>query len=220
MHLKSELLYQYLFQFHQLPMPGFGLMTLKKMPAQLNIIEKNIQPGFFVPEFHQDNAGSDQHLISWLADKQQLSVADMVGQLNEYISTLMKKVREEGSVAWGSLGFFQITDQNIFHFEGNYVRPLGMVALNAEKVIKSNAGHEVLVGDKIYSDESIRKILQHETSKGNKSRWMKAAILFLCLLIGIISIIATMNASFLKKHQWQMRIRTTNPPETYIKLTN
>ena len=134
-----QLLTKYLFQYRTVSIPQVGTFQLVQHRAQLNVVDKLILPPTFTLELRQGdnvadhqldylnkNLGRDKHIV--LDELQALG-----GQLKEKING--------GGLHWDGIGTISQNTQTL---------PIAIAALEAvpaQRVIRQDARHKVLVGD-------------------------------------------------------------------------
>jgi hypothetical protein len=216
--MNLRLLSKYLLQFHSLPLPDLGLMVLSKQPARLNILDKNIAPGFFLIEFRYDSTSPD-HFIDWLSAELNATRQDVAANLIGYVSKIKDALNTAGSFRWGSLGVLEKDEAGRFVFNAGVIQPDGYSVIHAEKFIKKNTDHRVLVGDRIFSESDIKNLLTDKRSKV-KGYWMALSLVVILMLLTGIGIIAINQKAFFFKHQHQLHIKSKPAPATYINLNS
>jgi hypothetical protein len=211
--MNLRLLSKYLFQFHSLPLPDLGLILLKQQPAMLNILDKNIAPGYFVIEFKTDLV-SPVHLIDWLSNELNATKQDVTASLSVYVSEIKEALSVARMFSLGSLGILEKDEAGRFLFNASVIHPGGYSVIHADKFIKKNTDHRVLVGDRVFSESDIKNLLTEKRTKIKES-WMMVCWGIVFLLLMIIGVVAMNQKGFFEKHQNQYHIKSEEAGATY-----
>lgn len=130
----------YLFQYKKVCLPHVGTLQLLQQPAQLNVAEKQIEPPSYRIEIVDDEI-VPAHQLSFLNGFVQKDTEAVANDLRLFGETVRQKMRE-GGFEWEGIGVLQ---------KGINQVPLRLDALQpvtAERVIRQEASHAVLVGDR------------------------------------------------------------------------
>ena len=142
-----DLLTKYLLQYRTVTVPQVGTIHLVQQPAQLNIAEKIIYPPSFFAELKKEENVSEHqlHFLNAFLHKENDSVEE---QLKQFGDSLYDKINGPG-FDWIGLGRFDRSTQS-------FAIPIeGLHAITAERVIRENPDHQVLVGDRQTSSYQI-----------------------------------------------------------------
>jgi hypothetical protein len=212
--LQVSYFYQYLLQFQRLPMGDLGEIVLKKKAATLRMLDKQIEP----PAYHLEFVHSTPNMvdfITWLSARLSISYQDVEMSINIYIQYLKQVLDKDGKLHWNQMGDWVINDSGQIVFRGSFEMIAGYDTLSAEKLIRENAGHQVLIGDRTYSGEQLQHLLQQNKKKPLKNITIivAAAITIAAFFVILFSFIT--KPGFKYHHQYQMKIDPKGPQETY-----
>jgi hypothetical protein len=212
--LDVSLLYQYLFQFHRLSMEGLGEIMLVRKAATLRMLDKQIDPPVYHIEFsHQCTENS--HFVNWISERLSISCNDAESILKNYTQYLLLRLQDSGRVQWKNLGEWLQDQAGNIYFQGQQITLPGQISLTAEKLMRGNADHKVLIGDETYSGERLHALLEKNKKKLTQSHStlliagsiIVAAILVLYCLVGI--------PGFTISHQMHSKLNAKKNQETY-----
>ncbi|GAA4751646.1 hypothetical protein [Flavisolibacter ginsenosidimutans] len=168
----------YLLQYKTVSVPGVGTLCLVHQPPRLNVADKLIEPPSYVVEIKNGDEISDHQLLflSGLANKEKEAVEN---ELHSFGNTVQQKINS-GGFNWEGLGIIK-SDTQMLSLAVPALQPLA-----AERVIRQDAKHTVLVGDREVSSARVFE-RSTETVVHGKKRAVSIQIgwilLFLSLLV-------------------------------------
>lgn len=110
---------------------------------------------------------------------------------NEFsaISDLMKrKLDETGSVNLAGIGIFNKTADNKIEFEPVLVDEDLLFPVTAPRVVRENAPHAILVGDKETTSVEMTEFLSDEEEKPSKPKWWLWAIVLGAIGLSLLAL--------------------------------
>jgi hypothetical protein len=111
----EDLLYKYIIFNKKASIPGVGVLTLKRKPAQQKYLEKMfVAPAFSVAFTHM-NETADRKLYSFIAKERNIDEVEAVTLLNDYAFSLKSKLREDKKVVLPGLGI--LTENNFKEYQ-------------------------------------------------------------------------------------------------------
>lgn len=174
----KEILLKFLMQYQYLGLPGIGSLQLYIRASQTDIANKRVLPP--TPAFQFSNEPvtvSDRTLVRYIA--QQMGVSEEVAdrQLKDYCTASVEGIRRGERLEWRGLGHiakgvagdmkFELTAKHIFAYE----------AVPAERVIRTNADHTILVGDREKTKTEMTELLLEDEPRRRWPWWVAALIL-------------------------------------------
>jgi hypothetical protein len=142
-----NLLTKYLLQYRTVTIPHVGTIELIQQPSQLSIADKIIQPPSFSAEIKKEEEVSSHQLnfLNTLLKKESHSV---LKDLKQFGDNLHDKINGPG-FEWNGFGRFDRSTQS-------FSIPIeSLSAITAERVMRENPDHQVLVGDRQTSSYQI-----------------------------------------------------------------
>ena len=211
------LLTQYLFKTKELSVPGTGVFTLIPKNASSDFGTRSIQaPGWNVL-FTQDNdfqapvANLDQ-LYYWLASQLNTSKQEAGLQFDDFCRTLHLQLEEGQGITWEGLGELEKQNNRISF------RPLETIltpftGVTAQKVIRENASHPVLVGERETTTGQMREQLNEQIA--GKPRGKKIAWLLLLVALAALGWQIFRNGCNVSSTGNQEKVEISKPQDTY-----
>ena len=182
-----------------------GTIQLVQQPPQLNVADKIIQPPSYAAELKDDETVSE-HQLNFLSAALQQERESIHHSLNDLGLRLKEKVQGEG-FNWNGIGTIRSSG-------GVVSVPVdGLEPLPAERVLRQDAEHTVLVGDHEMTSTQIAGMREGEAAgKRKRSIWM--IIGWIVLIISILAIVFVL-------YQGKFRIGATGSkqsPTGYLQL--
>jgi hypothetical protein len=135
-----QLLTNYLFQYKKVSVPHVGTIQLVQHPPVLLLVDKKLQPPSFSAELKREEAVSD-HQLNFLGSFLNGGKDVISKELSFFGDKLQEKINGPG-FEWIGLGTITKSIQ-IFPININ-----GFETIRAEKIIRQDTQHAILVGDK------------------------------------------------------------------------
>ncbi|UEG48614.1 hypothetical protein LK994_08185 [Ferruginibacter lapsinanis] len=155
-----------LFQNKICLLPGIGALSVETLPAETDFVNSRILAPQYTIEFSTENEGN--------------------APFNEFsaISQLLRnEIDHNGSAEITGVGVFSKDESGKITFEPEKVNAAFTYPVNAERVIRQNAAHAMLVGDKETTNVVMTEYFTEEILQ--KDRWWIWAI-----VLGVLGIAA------------------------------
>ena len=145
---------QYLFQFRSLTLPQFGTIRLSIQAARLDVVEHLIYPPVYEPHFVTNDKVSDHQLEYFAAHLQ--GDEDAAAEFLTKAGQALKSKVQAGPLDWSGIGTFIYNNRQL-QLNPHASETLAPVAAN--RVMRQNAQHTVLVGDQVViSDPTAERV--------------------------------------------------------------
>lgn len=165
---------KYLLQYQRVSLPSVGTIRLVQQPAQFNVVDKLILPPSFTAEVSEEEKVPEHQLV-YLAAALREDKDKVRQQLTELGERLQNQFRGEG-FHWKGIGVIRYGGQTTPSV------PAALVPINANRVIRPNAEHQVLVGDQQMTSTQMAGLQDGEAvTKNKRSVWMIVAWVLLIL---------------------------------------
>ncbi|MDB5278337.1 MAG: hypothetical protein JWR61_3292 [Ferruginibacter sp.] len=167
-----------LFQKKICRLPGIGILSLKNHPAVSNVAAAVIKaPAPFI-SFSPANENEESSFNEFSA-------------LSEIIR---KDIEENGTVTLKGVGDFIKKENGAIDFIPSHIHPLFMPDVTATRVIRQNAEHTILVGDKETTNTQMSGyFVEAEEITPAKDRWWIWAIVLVAAGLAIIGLYLLQN---------------------------
>lgn len=172
-----RLISAYLLQNKSVSLPGLGTIYVEQIPAQSDFINRQILPPAYHFRFDKyfDTPGKDFFLF--LSARQQVADFESIRIFNEWAQELRSAVAgPEQSVALDGIGSLSRNSSGDVVFEPAGKPETYAVPVPAERLIRSNARHAIIVGDRETTNVEMTGYLQ-DTLKEKASWWIYVLII-------------------------------------------
>jgi len=174
-----SLLTKYLLQYHRLSIPHVGTFELVQQPPEYNVVDQLILP----PSFHLNWNNNDvltDHQLSYLAASVR-SNKEKVRQELDVLGKRMKSNVQKKYFNWNGIATIKSSNGSI-DVERNLLSADGLEAVPAHKIIRENAAHNILVGDRQMTSQQMGQALSKEAGKRSYVVVIGWVLFFLALL--------------------------------------
>jgi hypothetical protein len=170
------ILNKYLFLNKSIPLPGLGTICLESQAASIDASTRSILPPTYRFRFDKFFDSPDKDLFSYLSSQQNISDYEALRQYNDFAFSLRDRLNYFREAPWEGLGILKKDDTGEIHFESSIPNPSFLQPVPAEKVVRANAKHMLLVGDRERSNNEMSDWFAEEPVHGNKLWWLVALI--------------------------------------------
>ena len=174
----SELLHLFFIQNKSVSLPGIGTFSLFRISAQSDFATRKI----FGPSYSiHFSAGSDtpsREMFNYISRKKNISEWEAVRLVNEFSFEMNGKLKKGEKVAWPGIGTLESGSASQMLFEPERVKYQFIPSVVAERVIRKENDHSVLVGEQEMHKSDMQEWLEHESYVEEKAGWwIPAAII-------------------------------------------
>lgn len=170
------ILNRYLFLHKSIPIPGLGTICLESQAAAIDASTRTIHPPVYRFRFDKFSDSPDKDLFAYLSAQQKISDYEALRQYNDFAYSLRDRLNYFREAPWEGLGVLKKDDMGDIHFESSILTPSFLQAVPAEKVVRTNAKHMLLVGDRERSSREMSDWFAEEPIHGNRLWWLVALI--------------------------------------------
>jgi hypothetical protein len=176
----------YLVQHKSLSIPGLGTIYVERLPAQSDFVNKQIIPPSYHYRFDRYFDAPDKDFFTYLASQKQIADYEAIRWYNEWAYDLRNKIRTQQEVHWENVGILRtdVSGEIVFEAQQNLVSYLQPVP--AERVIRSNAQHTMIVGDKEVTNKVMTDYLNEETVYVEKESWWIYALILATVAVIVL----------------------------------
>ncbi len=178
-----ELLTRYLFERHSLDLPGIGVVSVVQRHANADIAQRSINPpgwGFtFLPR-DQDTHSGPREVSQWIAAQLNISPEEADKRFMSFCGKLQNELANGEVFEWEGVGVFSTEGDRVVFSPGER-QWSPFTPVNAQKVIRENASHAVLVGDRETSTSQMLEQLTGERKRNGVVGRIAWALLVLSL---------------------------------------
>lgn len=183
-----QLIASYLFQNRSCPLPGLGNLSMKADPAQTDFSNNRILSPTSTIHFEPGETNTGL-LINWLANKSNNSKLVTLTALDVFCNDLKKDAlnKDLGANLEG-VGTFVVNSDGGIDFVGMELPHIFHQPVQADRIIRLVAEHNLLVGDKHTTNIEMTEFLNEDSLK--KEHWWIWALVLGLVAISLIFLYA------------------------------
>ena len=178
-----EELNSYLLQHKSISIPGLGTIYVERIPAQSDFVNKQLLPPAYHYRFDKYFDAPDKDFFTYLASKKEVADYEAIRMYNDWAYNFRNKISLDHPAEWRGVGKLSKDVYGEVVFEPASTLNSFLSAIPAERVIRSNSRHKMLVGDKELSNVEMSDYLQEETHVEKESWWIYALIICALALV-------------------------------------
>jgi hypothetical protein len=176
----ESLITEYLFGQKYCSIPGLGVLRISEKQAALLTPEKKMQAPVPFIEFIQKEEEA-AGLIGFIAGSRKISMENALLELRTFAKEIMQ-LPTGGDKHIKGVGRFVMIAKGEIGFEQETLSPVFLPAVSAERVIRSNISHQMLVGDKETTTAFMNEQLSKKRKFSKDLYWVW--VLVISLLVG------------------------------------
>jgi len=170
------ILNRYLFLHKTIPIPGLGTICMESQAATIDASTRTIHPPIYRFRFDKFSDSPDKDLFAYLSAQQKISDYEALRQYNDFAYSLRDRLNYFREAPWEGLGILKKDDMGEIYFESSILNPSFLQPVPAEKVVRTNAKHMLLVGDRERSNREMSDWFAEEPIHGNRLWWVVALV--------------------------------------------
>ena len=172
-----DVLNNYLVQHNSISIPGLGTIHVERIPAQTDFVNKQLLPPSLHYRFDKFFDSPDKEFFSYLASCNKVADYEAIRLYNEWANNLRNRIRAEEPVHWEGVGTLRKDVSGEILFDPVSITPPFHKPVRAERVIRTNALHTMLVGDKEITNREMNEFLGEEVHVEKESWWIYAMLI-------------------------------------------
>lgn len=176
---------KYLFLHHGLSLPEVGDFSIVRKTASLDFINKQLHPPLqeiiFSPVASQE---ADERLYKFIASAENISEIDAIFLVSKRAKKIKYNLQQNNSAVLEGIGTLYKNESGIsFHTEINNAPYFETIV--AERVLRDDAEHTLLVGEQEKNSSEMHELLGHEEKP---EKWWITALVLAVLAIAMIAL--------------------------------
>ena len=182
-----QLFYRYLILNKRASVPGVGVFYIERQPAKLDFANKVFVSPSFQIGFKPEPSLNDNRMYTFISLEQKIAEAEAVNGYYKFANSLKEKLFEQGTAELPGMGVLSQNAEGALYFKAasqinHYFPPV-----SAERVVRENTEHHILVGEKSRTNIEMQEMLVEDVQERShaKDYWWIFAI-----ALGIIGIAA------------------------------
>lgn len=180
-----DLVLRYLSFQKKVSLQGIGTFSVEHLPARLDFPNRLLYPPEFILHYSSSATGSDEQFEHWLQKELNVDREEAKALQQNLSAEFQRTLSEKGEMTLNGLGVFTKDEQKVVHFSSLYETVKGN-PVTAEKIIRKNTSHSILVGEQEKTSEEMTELLTGVKRKPLNLWWMIVLALFLSAVIGIL----------------------------------
>ena len=174
-----SLLTKYLLQYRRLSIPHVGTFELVQQSPEFNVVDKIILPPSFRLNWNHNEAMPD-HQLSYIAATIQTDKEKIREDLDVFGQNFKKQMLKK-PFYWKGIGTIK-ADNGTIDIDGGILRIDGLQSVAAHKLLRENAQHHMLVGDREMTSGQAAGKLSQTGRKKPYELWIAWILLILAVL--------------------------------------
>ena len=214
-----QLLSQYFFQVKKLYIPAVGTFLLEPYSAVNDFTSQTVQaPGWttvFTPVKEgavAENSQQNEGLFDWLADKLNVSKEDAIIKYDEFSDKVKSDLDNGLQINWDGVGVLERVNNRLV-FSPELATANVFTGVSAKKIVRENASHNVLVGERETTTGEMRTELTEQKPVGTRSNKIGWILLLVALILLVWFFLS--NGCNLKNTGNQQKVEVQTSGETY-----
>ncbi len=177
-----NILNSYLAQQKSISIPGLGSLYADVVPVVSDFVNHQLLPPQLKYRFDKYFDAPDKDFFLYLAGKKNITDFEAIKWYNEFAYDLRTNIRNNGNCEWPGIGTFYMDANGEVLFTPLTLSNQLLPVVSAERIIRTDAEHALLVGDKEMSNVEMNKLLHSKSRKKRRLLWL--AITLPILLLG------------------------------------
>lgn len=175
----------YLLQKSSISIPGLGTIYVERSPARSDFINRQILAPSFHFRFDKYFDAPSKDFFTFVASRKNIEEYEAIKMYNEWAMSLRNQVTSENAATIEGVGSLKRDSSGEVIFQAATVPNAFYISVPAKRIVRTNASHTMLVGDKELSNVEMTDYLQ-ETHKEKVSWWVYALIIAAIALAAIL----------------------------------
>lgn len=179
-----EILNSYLILHKSISIPGLGTIYVERVPANSDFVNRQLLPPGYQFRFEKYFDAPDKEFFSYLATEKHIADFEAIRIYNEWAYDFRNRLKGEQPVDWKGVGVLHQDATGEIHFEPQKTDRIALKPVAAARVVRTNAAHTMLVGDRETTTLAMSEMLTEETS--TKRRWWIFALVVALIAAAIL----------------------------------
>jgi hypothetical protein len=181
-----QLIRTYLLQNKSISIPGLGTIYVERTPAQTDFVNRQLLPPSYHFRFDKYFDAPGKEFFTFLAARNRVEDFEAIKLYNEWAMHLRNNISTDDFTQLQGVGSLKRDVSGDIIFEPSGPQQSFRLPVPAERIIRTNAKHTMIVGDREVTNVQMTDYLQEARGKGN--RWWIYAIIIAAIAIAAILI--------------------------------
>src|SRR5690606_13128956 len=138
----------YLIQHKSISIPGLGTIYVERIPAQSDFVNRQLLPPAYHLRFDRYFDSPDREFFVYLSARKGMPDYEAIREYNEWAQQLRNEIDNQQEVKLQGLGLLARDESGNIVFESEGALQTYDVVVPSQRIIRTNASHQILVGDK------------------------------------------------------------------------
>jgi CCDC81-like prokaryotic HU domain 1 len=172
-----EILNTYLAQHKSINIPGLGTIYVERVPARTDFVNQQLLPPIYTYRFDKYFDAPDKDFFAYLSASHNVPDYEAIRLYNEFAFDFRSNIGHEQPAEWKDVGRFYRDDAGEIAFEPDEAVQKIWSPVPAERVIRTNQQHAMLVGDREMTTSEMSARLQEDVFVEKEPWWIYALII-------------------------------------------
>jgi hypothetical protein len=187
----NDVLNAYLLQHKSINIPEVGSIYIQNKAAITDFVNKQLFPASYSYRFDRYYDIPEPGFYEYIAMKKGVSEQEAIEWYNNYAADIRLRIKNDGYYSWEGIGVFKNDSSGDLIFEEHQKLLPVLAPVPAKRIIRKDARHAILVGDKEKTNVQMSEILHEpvEVQQPVVRRdrwWIYALVIFLVAVIMIL----------------------------------
>lgn len=183
----------YLHQYNSISIPGIGTIYIERTPARTDFTNKQILPPGYHYRFDRFVDTPDKQFFAFIARIRDVADYEAIRLYNEWAQEMSLLLRTGSPVHWKGVGELRKNDLGDIEFTPEGPIPGYLSPVPANRIIRYNATHTMLVGDREVTNLQMCGYLHEGVKKRPANNQWIVYILAIVVIVGLIVFFALYN---------------------------
>jgi len=181
-----RILNRYLLQHKSLPIPGIGTIYLETGIASIDSASRMAVPPSHQLRFDRYFDSPDKSFYTYLSQQQNIADYESLRLYNDFAYRLKDRLNLEQSAEWKGLGTLYKDEEGNILLKSSFSNPAFIEPVSATKVVRSDAQHTMLVGDRERTSDEMLHWFSEEADSAPGKWWLPAVVVGIAALLIIL----------------------------------
>ena len=182
----EHLVRTYLLQKSSVSIPGLGTIYVERSPARSDFINKQLLPPSYHFRFDKYFDAPGKDFFAFIAARKNVEDYEAIKLYNEWALSLRNNISAEHSSQLDGIGVLKRDQSGEVVFEPEAPADAFAIPVPAQRIVRTNTRHTMLVGDREVSNVEMTDYLHDEVHKEKTSWWVYALIIAAVALTAIL----------------------------------
>lgn len=181
-----DLVKAYLLQNSSVSIPGLGTIYVERIPAQSDFVNRQLLPPAYHYRFDRYFDAPARDFFAYLSARQRIPDYEAIKLYNEWSVGLRNHIISETPVLLEGIGSLSRDESGDVVFAPQAPLKTYDIPVAAQRIIRTNARHAMLVGDRETTTADMNTYLQVEGAHKEKASWWIYALVLATIALTAI----------------------------------